>query len=217
MQWLNINISDMSISKSTYFFVIVVIVLASAVVILLKRLKAVTDDRDIQRKNVEVLFADVSNYKVRDSLNAATIGELQLSLSQYKKFRAEDAALIADLKLDNKRLNSVVSTQSENYYRKTVELRDSLIHISRNLHDSIKVPIFAKVANYSDKWHTLLIAVQGDSVSYSLKTMEQLLIVNHVVPKRFLFFKWGCKEIKTDVVSKSPYCKDVRVESITIR
>lgn len=207
----------MSISKSTYFFVIAVIVLASAVVILLKQLKTVTDDRDIQRKNVEVLFSDVSNYKVRDSLNAATIGDLQLSLSQYKKFRAEDAALIADLKLDNKRLNSVVSTQSENYYRNTIALRDSILKIASGLQDSTKVPIFAKVANYSDRWHDLSIAVQGDSVSYKLKTMEQLLIVNHVVPKRFWFIKWGCKEIKTDVVSKSPYCKEINVESITIR
>lgn len=207
----------MSINKSTYFFLISIAVLAAFVVILLKRLQVVTTDRDIQRKNVEVLFADVNSYKVRDSLNAATIGDLQLSLSQYKKYRAEDAALISDLRLDNNRLNSVVSTQTENYYRNTAALRDSILRITSGLQDSIKVPIFAKVANYSDKWHSLSIAVQGDSVSYDLKTMEQLLIVNHVVPKRFWFIKWGCKEIKTDVVSKSPYCKNINVESITIR
>ena len=69
----------------------------AAIGILSNRLKAVTEERDIQRKNVETLFTDVEGYEVRDSLKAATIADLQLTLSQYKRFREEDAELISDV------------------------------------------------------------------------------------------------------------------------
>ena len=104
----------------------ILIILIAIIVALSARLKKVTADRNVQRKNVETLFTSVESYKVQDSLQAATIGDLQLTLKQYKQFRAEDAQLISNLKVDNKRLQSVVATQTESYYQHTAILRDSV-------------------------------------------------------------------------------------------
>ena len=189
----------------------------AAIGILSNRIKAVTEERDIQRKNVETLFTDVENYEVRDSLKAATIADLQLTLSQYKRFREEDAELISDLKVDNKRLQGVVTTQTESYYNHTAILRDSVRMLVAHPPDSIKIPILVKTANYSDEWHTLNITIDGDSLNYRLRTRESLIITNHIVPKRFLWFRFGCKEVRTDVVSKNPYVEKIDVESIMIK
>ena len=189
----------------------------AAIGILSNRLKAVTEERDIQRKNVETLFTDVEDYEVRDSLKAATIADLQLTLSQYKRFREEDADLISDLKVDNKRLQGVVTAQTESYYQHTAALRDSVRMLVARQPDSIKIPILVKTANYSDEWHTLNITIDGDSLNYRLRTRESLIITKHVVPKRFLWFRFGCKEVRTDVVSKNPYVEKIDVESITIK
>ena len=189
----------------------------AAIGILSNRLKAVTEERDIQRKNVETLFTDVEDYEVRDSLKAATIADLQLTLSQYKRFREEDAELISDLKVDNKRLQGVVTAQTESYYQHTAALRDSVRMLVARQPDSIKIPILVKTANYSDEWHTLNITIDGDSLNYRLRTRESLIITNHIVPKRFLWFKFGCKEVRTNVVSKNPYVESISLESITIK
>lgn len=189
----------------------------AAIGILSNSLKVVTEERDIQRKNVETLFTDVENYELRDSLKAATIADLQLTLSQYKRFREEDAELISDLKVDNKRLHGVVTTQTESYYNHTAILRDSVRMLVARQPDSIKIPILVKTANYSDEWHTLNITIDGDSLNYRLRTRESLIITNHIVPKKFLWFKFGCKEVRTDVVSKNPYVENIGVESITIK
>ena len=193
------------------------IILIAIIVALSARLKKVKADRDVQRKNVETLFTSVESYKVQDSLQAATIGDLQLTLKQYKQFRAEDAELISNLKVDNKRLQGVVTTQTESYYQHTAILRDSVKMLITRKPDSIKIPIIVKTANFADEWHRLNIVIDGDSLNYRLRTKESLIITNHVVPKRFLWFKFGCKEVRTDVVSKSPYVENIDVESITIK
>lgn len=195
----------------------ILIILIAIIVTLSARLKKVTADRDVQRKNVETLFTSVENYKVQDSLQAATIGDLQLTLKQYKQFRAEDAQLISSLKVDNNRLQGVVTTQTESYYQHTAALRDSVKMLITKVPDSIKVPIIVKTANFADKWHSLNIVIDGDSLNYRLRTKESLIITNHVVPKKFLWFKFGCKEVRTDVVSKNPYVESINIESITIK
>ena len=204
--------------KKAYIIAAVVLVILIAVIIALStRLKNVTADRNVQRKNVETLFTSVQSYKVQDSLQAATIGDLQLTLSQYKQFRAEDAELISSLKVDNKRLQGVVTTQTESYYQHTAILRDSVKMLITRKPDSIKIPIIVKTANFADEWHRLNIVIDGDSLNYRLRTKESLIITNHIVPKKFLWFKFGCKEVRTDVVSKNPYVENIDVESITIK
>lgn len=195
----------------------ILIILIAIIVALSARLKKVKADRDVQRKNVETLFTSVESYKVQDSLQAATIGDLQLTLKQYKQFRAEDAQLISSLKVDNKRLQGVVTTQTESYYQHTAALRDSVKMLMTKVPDSIKVPIIVKTANFADAWHSLNIVIDGDSLNYRLRTKESLIITNHVVPKKFLWFKFGCKEVRTDVVSKNPYVESINIESITIK
>lgn len=195
----------------------ILIILITIIIALSARLKNVKADRDVQRKNVETLFTSVESYKVQDSLQAATIGDLQLTLKQYKQFRAEDAQLISSLKVDNKRLQGVVTTQTESYYQHTAALRDSVKMLITKVPDSIKVPIIVKTANFADAWHSLNIVIDGDSLNYRLRTKESLIITNHVVPKKFLWFKFGCKEVRTDVVSKNPYVESISLESITIK
>ena len=165
--------------------------------------------------NVNTLIEGAEQYKVNDSLKAATIANLELSISEYRRYKAEDKKLLESLKIDNKRLKGIISTQTESFYKQTTLLRDSVKMLLTP--DSIEVPVKIKVASFSDTWHSLNINIQGDSLNYRLRTKESLLITNHVVPKRFLFFKFGCREVRTEVVSKNPYVGDIQVESITIR
>ena len=165
--------------------------------------------------NVNTLIEGAEQYKVNDSLKAATIANLELSISEYRRYKAEDKKLLESLKIDNKRLKGIISTQTESFYKQTTLLRDSVKMLLTP--DSIEVPVKMKVASFSDTWHSLNIKIQGDSLNYRLRTKESLLITNHVVPKRFLFFKFGCREVRTEVVSKNPYVEDIQVESITIK
>jgi hypothetical protein len=195
-------------------YLVTAILLALIIILGISNKKKASENKAL-KSNVSTLIEGVEQYTIQDSLQVATIADLELSLSQYKKYMEEDEKLIHSLKIDNKRLRGVISTQTESYYKHTAVLRDSVKMLSTG--DSVPTPIHIKTASYSDRWHSLNVTIEGDSLDYILKTKESLLITNHIVPKRFLFIKYGCKEVRTDVVSKSPYAEDINVESITIR
>lgn len=172
-------------------------------------------ENEILQTNVGTLLTGAEQYKVKDSLQVATIANLELSISEYRRYKAEDKKLLESLKIDNKRLKGIINTQTESFYQQTTLLRDSVRMLLSP--DSVEIPVNIKTARFADQWHSLNVTIQGDSLNYKLKTKESLLITNHVVPKRFLFFKFGCREVRTEVVSKNPYVGDIQVESITIR
>ena len=172
-------------------------------------------ENEILQTNVGTLLTGAEQYKVKDSLQVATIANLELSISEYRRYKAEDKKLLESLKIDNKRLKGIINTQTESFYQQTTLLRDSVRMLLSP--DSVEIPVNIKTARFADQWHSLNVTIQGDSLNYRLRTKESLLITNHVVPKRFLFFKFGCREVRTEVVSKNPYVGDIQVESITIR
>ena len=172
-------------------------------------------ENEILQTNVGTLLTGAEQYKVKDSLQVATIANLELSISEYRRYKAEDKKLLESLKIDNNRLKGIIKTQTESFYEQTTLLRDSVKMLLSP--DSIEIPVNIKTARFADQWHSLNVTIQGDSLNYKLRTKESLLITNHVVPKRFLFFKFGCREVRTEVVSKNPYVGDIQVESITIR
>ena len=172
-------------------------------------------ENEILQTNVCTLLTGAEQYKVKDSLQVATIANLELSISEYRRYKAEDKKLLESLKIDNNRLKGIIKTQTESYYEQTTLLRDSVKMLLSP--DSVEIPVNIKTARFADQWHSLNVTIQGDSLNYKLRTKESLLITNHVVPKRFLFFKFGCREVRTEVVSKNPYVEDIQVESITIK
>lgn len=172
-------------------------------------------ENEILQTNVGTLLTGAEQYKVKDSLQVATIANLELSVSEYRRYKAEDKKLLESLKIDNNRLKGIIKTQTESFYEQTTLLRDSVKMLLSP--DSVEVLVNIKTARFADQWHSLNVTIQGDSLNYKLRTKESLLITNHVVPKRFLFFKFGCREVRTEVVSKNPYVGDIQVESITIR
>lgn len=177
--------------------------------------KNLKQENEILQTNVSTLMEGAKQYTTRDSLQVATIANLELSISEYRRYKVEDEKLIESLKIDNKRLKGVINTQTEAYYQQTTLLKDSVKMLLSP--DSVKIPVSIKTASFADQWHSLNVTIQGDSLNYKLKTKESLLVTNHIVPKRFLFFKYGCRDVRTEVVSRNPYVKDVQVESITIR
>lgn len=207
------------ITKKVVLIAIAIIAcLLGIIAFLSNRLSLVKEERDIQRKNVSTLLLSVESYKTKDSLQAATVGQLNLTLDQYKKYRSEDVKIIESLKVDNKRLDGIITAKTESYYKNTTALRDSIRILKDKGSDSIIIDTI-ETASFSDEWHSINIYLEKDSLLYDLKTRESIIVINHVVPKRFLGFLWkyGVKEIKTDVVSKNPYTDSVFVESIIIK
>lgn len=170
-------------------------------------------ERDRYQHNTEVLMSDVEFYKVQDSLSAAKVENLELTLKEFQRFRSEDAALIKSLQKKNRDLASVNKTQSETIIALRSIPKDTVI-ITK---DSLIVP--AVKVHSGDDWYDFDGLLTKDEFTGTLRNRDSLVVAETVKYKRFLGFLWKIKEVKdrqVDVVSKNPHTNIMGVEYVTI-
>lgn len=178
------------------------------------KIKRLTEERDRYRSNTEILLQDVKTYQTKDSLNAIKVGNLELSLAEYKKYRADDLALIKTLQTKNRDLERVTTTQMETINELRATVRDSVVYLPG---DTTTV---LRCVDIVEPWFELHgCATPDGQFTGAHINRDSLLIVETVQYKRFWGFLWKTKKIKNreiDVVSKNPATKILGVEFVTI-
>lgn len=171
------------------------------------------NENKMLKSNQETLLDTIKSFKVSDSLNAVTTNSLMLSLKQYKKYHADDAALIKQLK--GKQLESVAKTELRTENNIKVKLKDTIIYKDKYI-DTLKTIL------YNDKWSHVSGFIANDTVSLSIVNNEELLITESLQKKKFLFF-WlpvsifGYKQKALTVISKNPNTQIKSTEFITVK
>lgn len=169
------------------------------------KIEKLTDDRDRYRTNTETLLQDVHTYRTKDSLNAAKVGSLELTLAEYERFRADDAALIKTLQIKNRDLEAVTAAQMETITDLRAAVRDSIVYLPGDT-----VPTVVKCIDYNDKWTDISGCVVNDTFAGRIIMRDSILIAETVEYKRFLGFLWRTKKIKNrefDIISRNPHTK----------
>lgn len=161
------------------------------------------------KANQETLLDSVKSFKISDSLKAITVGNLELSLKQYKKYRANDAILIKQLKGQKPEVIIKPSIQTE--YKIRTELKDSIVY-----KDTLKTIL------YKSKWNYVSGFIAKDTINLSIINYDELLITESLQKKKFLFFRlpisiFGYKRKVLNVISKNPNTKIISAEYITIK
>ena len=203
--------------KKYVIITIVLLAIAAACTILRQHelINKIKEEREVYKNNTEALMKDVTSYKVSDSLNAAKVSALKLTLDEYKKYRAADAAVINSLKVKHRDLQSVTTA--------------SLVtsgQITGVIHDSIYIPPDCTVVktircvDITDDWFSLK-GCEDEKGQFNGEyvSRDSLIIVATVQYKRFLNFLWKTNKVKNrevDIVSKNPHTKITGFEYIEI-
>ena len=189
----------------------VAIVAALAVIWADRKIEQLTAERDRYAGNTAALLSDIERYWVRDSLNAARVQSLELTVKEYERFRADDAALIKQLKQRNRDLAAVNKTQSQTIIDLRAVPRDTVVLVR----DSIITPAVA--VHCGDAWYNFDGLLTKDEFTGKMEHRDSLLLVESVRYKRFLW--WKTKRIKDrqlDCVSKSPHNSIIGLEYVVI-
>lgn len=196
------------------FAVLAVVVIAAAISVVWadRTINRLTAERDKYRNNTETLLTDVETYRVRDSLNAARVQSMELSIKEFERFRADDARLIRELKAKNRDLAAVNKTQSQTIIELQAAPRDTFI-----VRDSIPIPAIA--VHCGDAWFDFDGLLTEKEFTGTLANRDSLVVAESVQYKRFLGFLWKTHKVKNrrvDVVSKNPHTSILGVEHVVI-
>lgn len=190
------------------------LVISLAFVFLINGALKLQEENKRLTNNQAVLLDSMQTYKVADSLNVAKINVLELSLSDYKKYREEDAALIKKLKADKLSATTSINTTTTTGIKTPV--KDSIVYKDRI------VPIdTVKQINYDSKWTSVHGYLANDTINLNIVNREELLIAESFVKKRFIGIKlpiwlFGYKTKSVNVVSKNPNTEIKNLEYIQI-
>jgi hypothetical protein len=109
-------------------------------------------------------------------------------------------------------LQQITTAQTETVYELHAPVRDS---VTRN--DSIRVDTL-RCVSINEKWFDLNGCIDTHSTfTGTFESRDSLLYVEHIVPKRFWFIRWGVKERRQEIVSRNPNTRIVGAEFVTIR
>lgn len=148
-------------------------------------------NQDILLHNGEVEIGQTSDGKATASSTA-----LQLRASELK--RKPDSLLAVTqqkIKVKNSRLVAAARTATSTEVKMNAPIisvsdSDTLLHVT-----------------WSDPWVRLDGFIRADTLHAKIESRDTLQMIVHRVPKRFLFFRFGTKAVRMDVVSQNPHTK----------
>lgn len=196
-----------------YLFIAIAIFGACMLIIVVmqdRQIAQLTAERDKYKENTQTLLQQTSTYQVRDSLNAAKVGTLELTVKELEQFRAQDAALVRDLKTKNRNLNELNKAQMRTIEQLRCVPRDTVILI-----DSI--PITAKSVHCGDAWYTFDGLMTDTEFTGTMTSHDELILTETVRYKKFLFWKTHkILDREMEAVSKNPHTTITGLEHIII-
>ncbi len=169
-----------------------------------------TKDETIRlRNNNEALAAEANLYKTRSEESAASVVAMQLQLDEFRQQHARDTKRIRELGIRLRRVESVATSASQTKVEVSAPLRDTIL-FDRLLPDT------ASIFRWSDSWVRIEGIIRNGKAECQVESVDTLRQIIHRVPRRFLFFRYGTKAIRQEIISSNPHTRIVYAEYIEL-
>ena len=158
-------------------------------------------EKDRLRNNQDALMSEVKLYETKAGESAASVLRLQLTKDELEKNYQKVCQEAKDLGIKVKRLQSVSQTSTQGKILVKTEIRDSIVY-----RPEIHLVDTLKAFSWRDPpWADVSGVIDSGKISLQLYTTDTIIQIVHRVPKRFLFFRFGTKAIRQEIISKNPY------------
>lgn len=191
------------------YLIIAATILTGVVTLLSFLLKEEKAETERLAGNQRSMMEDVTFYRTKDSLSAASVERITLTAEEYKKYNAEQAEQIEALGIKISRLQSTSSIGTETKYEIKTNLKDSLI-----MRDSL---ITLKCIELHTPYLDVSGCIENNLFAGGIISRDTIDQAVYRVPKQFLFIKWGCKAIRQEIVCRNPYTQITYTKYIELK
>ena len=165
-------------------------------------------EKERYKANQTALLSDVAYYKTENERNVASVRALTLTKSEIETYNKNLAERCDELEISLRRLISANITNMQTDYHLVGELRDSLV-LRYNTIDTLRC------MDYDDSYLTFSACVDSAGMYVAdIVSRDTVTAIVHRIPRRFLFFKFGTKEVRQEVHCANPHTKIITTEYI---
>lgn len=166
------------------------------------------------RSNQQALLADMTFYRTSLDESAAAVEALTLKCSEYRQLHERDTEHIRRLGIRLRRVESVATHASQSSIEISAPVRDTLL--PRPAEPLLAHCDTARHFVWHDAWMKVEGCILGDSVHCHIASCDTLRQIIHRVPRRWLFFRFGTKAIRQEIISSNPHTQIVYSEYIEL-
>lgn len=162
------------------------------------------NEKERYKANQTALLSDVAYYKTENERNVASVRALTLTKNEIETYNKNLAERCDELEISLRRLISANITNMQTDYHLVGELRDSLV-LRYNTIDTLRC------MDYDDSYLTFSACVDSAGMYVAdIVSRDTVTAIVHRIPRRFLFLKFGTKEVRQEV-----HCANPRTQIIT--
>lgn len=166
------------------------------------------NEKERYKANQTALLSDVAYYKTENERNVASVRALTLTKNEIETYNKNLAERCDELEISLRRLISANITNMQTDYHLVGELRDSLV-IRYDTIDTLRC------MDYDDTYLSFVACVDTAGMYVAdIQSRDTVTAIVHRIPHRFLFFKFGTKEVRQEVHCANPHTKIITTEYI---
>lgn len=191
-------------SQMTKYLIGLILALILALIVLARINQSNVREKDRLSENQDAMLSSVKYYKTRDSLSAASVQRLTLTNQELKKHHSLLMGTILDLDIKVTRVKTASTTSVKSHNKIQVIVRDSIRTVKEKEETQELKTDTLRCIDYSDQWLTISGCQEENEFTGIIECRTTIDQVVHRVPRKFLFFRWGTKAIRQEVVSRNP-------------
>jgi hypothetical protein len=159
-------------------------------------------------QNIVALTSDVELYRIQSGESAAEVRSLRLRQSELEQTNEALTDQIDQLIIRLRHINSLATAATQTVVEFSTQIPDTVLH--RPVVDTVRLPL------YADTWNSVQATLIGDRIEGRFTSVDTLHQVVYRVPHRFLFIRYGTKELRQVITSSNPSTRLVYSSHITI-
>lgn len=188
--------------------VIFLVLIPLALVVAFKECHDLRGEAERIKENQDVLLHNgkVEIGRTQSGRPRASVSAITLKTSDLK--RNPDSLLAVnrkELKIKNSRIMAAATTSTTTQVDVKAAIQAVPHDTCSRLSGSYRPPDVSQTVSWSDPWITLRGEIEGDSMQMHIESRDTLQMIVHRVPKKFLFFRYGTKGVRMEVVGQNPH------------
>lgn len=187
---------------------VLMVVFAGLALVAFRAYSDMKADRDRLKENQSFLLhnGEVEIKQTNTGCSQASVPALTLRPSEFR--RSGDTLLrtakAAGIKAS--RISEAATAATTTHVDFDARVFRTVVHDT--LRDTVLCPASPLPAlSWNDPWVSLSGTISDSIFHGSLTSNDTLDIIVHRVPKRFLFFRFGCKQVRMDIISRNPHTR----------
>lgn len=170
-------------------------------------------DRDRLKENQNILLHNgkVDIKRTNTGLSQASVTALTLRSSEFRQSGDTLLQVAKAAGIKTSRISEAATASTTTSVEFKTRIFQTIVHdtvrdtVARSL--TTFLPSRQLQLSWNDPWVSLSGTIADSIFHGSLTSNDTLDIIVHRVPRRFLFFRFGCKQVRMDIISRNPHTR----------